>query len=95
MSTQLSLSGELTRCRETLQISQVRLARLMNLKTHRLADLEKGRSQASMAEANRLRRQMAILMRELQAHQNLQSSPLLADPRVANLLQLRAFRTDC
>ena len=55
MSTPLSLSQEITRCRELLQISQSRMAQLMCLKTTRLSDLEKARSIASEAEAKRLR----------------------------------------
>ncbi|MBT9588223.1 hypothetical protein IV102_33105 [bacterium] len=88
MDSHTSLAQELSRCRERLQISQVRLARLMNLKTHRLSDLEKARSLPSEAEAGRVRRQLYKIMNESSL---LGSSlvPLRSDPRLIALMDCR------
>ena len=67
MDTEVSLSHELTRCRERLQISQIVLAKMMNLKTHRLSDLEKARSFPSEAEAARVRRRLYQIMHDTQS----------------------------
>lgn len=85
MSKLQSLAHEITRCRQLLQISQTRLAQLMNLKTHRLSDLEKARSTASEAEAMRIRRQLTQILREASWMMR-PSSPVLAlDPRLQPL----------
>jgi transcriptional regulator with XRE-family HTH domain len=81
MESHISLAQELAHCRERLQISQVRLARLMNLKTHRLSDLEKARSTPTEAEAQRVRAQLQQIMNEsltlLPALPPLRNDPLL------------------
>lgn len=87
MKPRLSIAQEITRCRALLQISQPRLAQLMNVKTHRLSDLEKARSIPTEMEEVRLRRQLSQLMHE--ASWMLRSCPDLSDdPR------LRALRSE-
>jgi len=87
MKPRPSIAQEITRCRGLLQISQPRMARLMNLKTHRLSDLEKARSIPTESEEVRLRRQLMQLMN--QASWMVRSCPSLAgDPR------LRALRNE-
>jgi len=84
MKLRLSIAQEITRCRRMLQISQTRMAQLMNLKTHRLSDLEKARSVPSESEELRLRRQLLLLMGE--ASWTLRTCPSLGgDPRLQAL----------
>lgn len=83
-----SLAHEITRVRHKLQISQMRLARLMNLKTHRLSDLEKARSIPSEPEANRLRRLLYQLVQE-HSPQSPTLAPLRSDPRLQALIRGR------
>ncbi len=80
-----SISQEITRCRQLLQLSQTRLAQIMNLKLHRLSDLEKGRSLPSEAEAARIRRQLAQVLREVDWMVRMPSSVLDMDPRLRAL----------
>lgn len=80
----VSIARELTRCRKHLQISQMRLARLMNLKTHRLADLEKARSQPTEAEEARVRRQIRLLLEQFDPSVGL--PPSMRDPRLLGLM---------
>jgi len=80
----ISIARELTRCRKRLQISQMRLARLINLKTHRLADLEKARSQPTEAEEARVRRQIRLLLQHFDPALSL--PPSLRDPRLLGLM---------
>ena len=84
MKPRPSIAQEITRCRELLQISQTRMAQLMNLKTHRLSDLEKARSIPSDSEDVRLRRQLLQIMHE--ARWMVRSCPSLGnDPRLRAL----------
>lgn len=85
MAQSQSLSHEITRCRQVLQISQARLAQMMNLKTHRLSDLEKARSSPSEAEALRIRRQLTQILREADWMMRMSSSVLDLDPRLRSL----------
>lgn len=80
-----SISHEIARCRQILQISQTRLAQIMNLKTHRLSDLEKARSTPSDAEALRIRRQLSQLLRDAQWATRNCSPVLETDPRLRAL----------
>lgn len=57
-----SLAHELGRCRQALQMSQLRMSKLLKIKLHRLSDLEKARSFPTPLEEVRIRR----LLRELQ-----------------------------
>ena len=82
-----SISQEISRCRQLLQLSQTRLAQIMNLKLHRLSDLEKGRSLPSEAEALRIRRQLAQVLREADWMMRMSSSVLDMDPRLRSLRQ--------
>lgn len=83
-----SLAQEISRVRQKLQISQMRLARLMNLKTHRLSDLEKARSIPSEPEDNRLRRMLRQLVQE-GPPQPPSLAPLRSDPRLQALMRGR------
>ncbi|MBS2038234.1 hypothetical protein JST97_24830 [bacterium] len=84
MPTPMSLSQEISRCRELLQISQSRMAQLVSLKTTRLSDLEKARSLPSEAEAKRLRYNLKRIVEDF--HRMARSTPsLLADPRLRSL----------
>ena len=84
MKPRPSLAQEITRCRNLLQISQTRMAQLMNLKTHRLSDLEKARSIPTESEEVRVRRQLRQLMNE--ASWMVRSCPSLgSDPRLRAL----------
>lgn len=85
MSNFQSLAHEISRCRQLLQISQTRLAQLINLKTHRLSDLEKARSTPSDAEATRIRRQLTQILREASWLMRPSSSALATDPRLRPL----------
>ncbi len=87
----LSLAHEIARCREKLHISQVRLARLVNLKTHRLSDLEKARSTPTQAEEERGRQQLRHIMRE-SVSLGLALPPLRDDPRLSTLIRHGAGR---
>jgi len=58
MQKRISLSYEITRCRKLLGVGQMVLSRWLDLKTHRLSDLEKGRSLPSPSEDLRLRRKL-------------------------------------
>lgn len=84
MASHMSISKEISSCRELLQISQSRMAQLMSLKTTRLSDLEKARSVPSEAEARRLRYTLQRIVEEF--HRMARSTPgLLADPRLRSL----------
>ncbi|MBX3170378.1 MAG: hypothetical protein KF760_23430 [Candidatus Eremiobacteraeota bacterium] len=85
MSNFPSLAHEITRCRQLLQLSQPRLAQLMNLKTHRLSDLEKARSIPSDAEATRIRRQLTQILHEASWMVRPSSPALALDPRLRPL----------
>lgn len=57
-----SLSRELGRCRRRLRISQLQLSRLLNMKLHRLSDLEKARSLPTAVEEQRVRRRLQEML---------------------------------
>lgn len=80
-----SIAQEITRCRQMLHISQTRLAQIMNLKLHRLSDLEKARSTPSEAEELRIRRQLSNLLHEADWLVRGSSHVLARDPRLRNL----------
>jgi len=63
---QTSLSQELTYGRFRLGLGQVRLSRLLNMKVHRLSDLEKARSLPTPLEERRIRSQLAELLTTFQ-----------------------------
>jgi transcriptional regulator with XRE-family HTH domain len=85
----MSLSQEIARCRELLQISQARMAQLMNMKTTRLSDLEKARSTPSDAEARRLSHLLQRIVKEFTWLAR--SAPgILSDPRL-NALRSRGL----
>lgn len=89
MHKPISLSQEISRCRELLQISQSRLAQLINVKTTRLSDLEKARSTPSDAEARRLSHLLQRIIKEF--NWLARSSPgILSDPRL-NALRSRGI----
>ena len=69
--TQISLSQLLTKGRQKLGIGQIRLSKLLNIKLHRLSDLEKSRSFPSPMEEERLRRQMLEILEEANRGQRL------------------------
>ncbi len=58
-----SLAQELSRTRSYLGISQLRLARVLGLKLHRLSDLEKARSTPTALEDRRLRPRLSEMVR--------------------------------
>ncbi|MBN9417377.1 hypothetical protein ABS71_10185 [bacterium SCN 62-11] len=80
-----SIASEISRCRQLLHISQTRLAQIMNLKLHRLSDLEKARSVPSEAEALRIRRQLTQILREADWMKRSSTPVLAADPRLQSL----------
>jgi transcriptional regulator with XRE-family HTH domain len=61
MGYEQSLGTEIFRTRMRLKIGQIRLAKLLNVKLHRLSDLERGRSFANPLEEQRLRRNLEQL----------------------------------
>lgn len=69
-----SLSQELTYGRFRLGLGQVRLSRLLNMKVHRLSDLEKARSLATPMEERRIRSQLAELLSTFQELEKRQSA---------------------
>ena len=85
-----SIASEIARCRQLLHLSQPRLAQIMNLKLHRLSDLEKARSVPSEAEALRIRRQLTQILREADWMRRCPTPSLAADPRL-NALRTRGF----
>ena len=80
-----SIAQEITRCRQMLHISQARLAQIMNLKLHRLSDLEKARSTPSEAEELRIRHQLRNLLQEADWLVRGPSQILSRDPRLQSL----------
>lgn len=64
-----SLSQEITYGRFRMGLGQVRLSRLLNMKVHRLSDLEKARSLPTPWEEKRIRLQLAELMTAFQHKQ--------------------------
>ena len=60
-----SIASELTRCRSDYALSQVRLSQLLEMKLHRLSDLEKARSFPQPREEQRLRRRLRELRHQL------------------------------
>ena len=85
-----SIASEIARCRQMLHLSQTRLAQIMNLKLHRLSDLEKARSLPSEAEAMRIRRQLNQILREADWMRRASTPGLAADPRL-QALRTRGF----
>lgn len=57
-----SLATCLTQARNELGIGQIQMSKLLNLKVHRLSDLEKCRSCASPLEEERIRRELNRLL---------------------------------
>jgi DNA-binding transcriptional regulator YiaG len=60
-----SLSREIGRCRRRLRLSQIELSRLLNMKLHRLSDLEKARSLPTAVEEERVRRRLRQVVLEI------------------------------
>lgn len=60
-----SLSREIGRCRRRLRLSQIQLSRMLNMKLHRLSDLEKARSLPTAVEEERVRRRLRQVLLEV------------------------------
>lgn len=66
-----SVAQELSIIRNHLRLGQIQLARLLNIKLHRLSDLEKGRSWPTPVEESRIRRQLKQLMADTEPEPDL------------------------
>ena len=62
-----TLSQEISRCRHLLSVGQMVLSRWLDIKVHRLSDLEKGRSFASPSEETRIRRKLRRIIETFEA----------------------------
>lgn len=63
-----SLAQMLSVTRKELGVGQLHLSRMLNMKLHRLSDLEKARSHASPSEDTRIRRKMRKILGEMRRH---------------------------